>query len=110
MCESRSGIYAITNIKSGKVYIGSTIDFEKRWGEHRRGLHRGDYTNPHLQRSYNKYGIDVFEFSILEYVDNIKNLTKVEQFWMDKYREEALGSAKIGTTGRGIGPAYEDKV
>ena len=25
-------------------------------------------------------------------------------------REEAAGSAKIGTTGRGIGPAYEDKV
>ena len=29
---------------------------------------------------------------------------------LDKAREEALGSAKIGTTGRGIGPAYEDKV
>ena len=25
-------------------------------------------------------------------------------------REEAAGKAKIGTTGRGIGPAYEDKV
>tara|TARA_R110002110_G_scaffold103690_3_gene262060 strand:+ start:998 stop:2290 length:1293 start_codon:yes stop_codon:yes gene_type:complete len=29
---------------------------------------------------------------------------------LDRVREEALGSAKIGTTGRGIGPAYEDKV
>ena len=29
---------------------------------------------------------------------------------LDKAREEALGKAKIGTTGRGIGPAYEDKV
>ena len=29
---------------------------------------------------------------------------------LDKAREEASGSAKIGTTGRGIGPAYEDKV
>ena len=29
---------------------------------------------------------------------------------LDKTREEALGNAKIGTTGRGIGPAYEDKV
>ncbi len=28
---------------------------------------------------------------------------------LDKAREEALGGAKIGTTGRGIGPAYEDK-
>ena len=29
---------------------------------------------------------------------------------LDKARETALGNSKIGTTGRGIGPAYEDKV
>ncbi|TCS62513.1 adenylosuccinate synthase [Varunaivibrio sulfuroxidans] len=29
---------------------------------------------------------------------------------LDQAREEALGNAKIGTTGRGIGPAYEDKI
>ncbi|QDY69589.1 adenylosuccinate synthase [Qingshengfaniella alkalisoli] len=29
---------------------------------------------------------------------------------LDQIREEAAGKAKIGTTGRGIGPAYEDKV
>ncbi|ARJ68516.1 adenylosuccinate synthase [Paracoccus contaminans] len=29
---------------------------------------------------------------------------------LDRLREEAAGSARIGTTGRGIGPAYEDKV
>ncbi len=29
---------------------------------------------------------------------------------LDRARETALGKARIGTTGRGIGPAYEDKV
>jgi adenylosuccinate synthase len=29
---------------------------------------------------------------------------------LDQARESARGSARIGTTGRGIGPAYEDKV
>ncbi len=29
---------------------------------------------------------------------------------LDLWREEAAGTGKIGTTGRGIGPAYEDKV
>ena len=29
---------------------------------------------------------------------------------LDNLREQAAGAAKIGTTGRGIGPAYEDKV
>ncbi len=30
--------------------------------------------------------------------------------YLDRYREELRGERKIGTTGRGIGPAYEDKV
>ena len=29
---------------------------------------------------------------------------------LDRLREDAAGASKIGTTGRGIGPAYEDKV
>ncbi|MBV0892752.1 adenylosuccinate synthase [Paracoccus sp. Z118] len=29
---------------------------------------------------------------------------------LDKLREDAAGASRIGTTGRGIGPAYEDKV
>ncbi|MFZ4807637.1 MAG: adenylosuccinate synthase [Hyphomicrobiaceae bacterium] len=29
---------------------------------------------------------------------------------LDLFREQAAGEGKIGTTGRGIGPAYEDKV
>ena len=29
---------------------------------------------------------------------------------MDEIREDAAGKSKIGTTRRGIGPAYEDKV
>ena len=29
---------------------------------------------------------------------------------LDQAREAAMGEAKIGTTGRGIGPAYEDKI
>ncbi len=29
---------------------------------------------------------------------------------LDQIREDAAGAGKIGTTGRGIGPAYEDKV
>jgi len=29
---------------------------------------------------------------------------------LDRAREQALGDRRIGTTGRGIGPAYEDKV
>lgn len=41
--------------------------------------------------------------------ENATLILKIHQD-LDKAREEQAGKSKIGTTGRGIGPAYEDKV
>ncbi|MBU2090383.1 MAG: adenylosuccinate synthetase, partial [Alphaproteobacteria bacterium] len=41
--------------------------------------------------------------------DNVALILPLHQR-IDQAREEAKGARKIGTTGRGIGPAYEDKV
>ena len=83
-----SGIYSVTNIVTCKAYIGSTQDFNQRWIEHRSELQRNVHGNSHLQHSWNKYGESAFEFGILEYLDNLDELVKAEQFWMDVYREE----------------------
>jgi len=80
-----SGIYAITNLESGKTYIGSTKSFVERWKEHRKLLRHSVHFNLHLQHAWNKYGEDTFEFGVLEYLDNIEDLIRAEQFWMDKY-------------------------
>lgn len=32
------GIYKITNIENGQVYIGRSTDIEKRWAEHQKAL------------------------------------------------------------------------
>jgi len=34
--ESKSGIYKITNLITGKSYIGQAIDINKRWQGHRK--------------------------------------------------------------------------
>lgn len=88
MRAGESGIYAIINTKNGKTYIGSTIDFEGRWKGHKYDLRKGVHCNPHLQNAWNKYGEDAFEFGILECLDDIEELIKAEQFWMDAYRGE----------------------
>lgn len=81
-----SGVYKITNIENGKVYIGSSKDINKRITAHIRELKKNIHDNTHLQSAWNKYGKEKFEFSILEFVPDINILLEREQFWMDKYQ------------------------
>src|SRR5215212_5909532 len=43
-------------------------------------------------------------------VDGRAHLILPYHIHLDGYREKALGKARIGTTNRGIGPTYEDKI
>jgi adenylosuccinate synthase len=53
-------------------------------------------------------GVDIGPHNLLV-AENCALILPLHGF-VDKAREEARGAARIGTTGRGIGPAYEDKV
>lgn len=78
-------IYKITNIINGKVYIGQTIQsFNRRIKSHRSHLKCHKHHNELLQRAYDKYGWDAFEFEIIERCD-FDNLDERERFWIDKY-------------------------
>jgi adenylosuccinate synthase len=53
-------------------------------------------------------GVDVDENNLI--ISEAANLILPFHKEMDEIREDSAGKAKIGTTRRGIGPAYEDKV
>lgn len=54
-----SGIYKLTfNDKS--VYIGKSVDVEKRWDQHLKALKKGTHTK-RIQDTYNRYGTPKFE-------------------------------------------------
>lgn len=76
-------IYQILNIKNSKFYIGSAKNFKDRKRRHLQSLRNGNHFNAHLQRSFNKYGENNFEFLILEELENIGLLIEKEQFWID---------------------------
>jgi len=61
-----SGIYSITQLSTGKRYIGSSVHIKRRWVSHTSALNRNLNSNPHLQNSWNKSGKDDFLFEIIE--------------------------------------------
>lgn len=90
MREIKSGIYAITNKTNGKMYIGQSGDLHHRLTAHRSYLRRGAHHNRHLQASWNKYGEDNFEFSVLEEC-GLEELDSKEQYYIDKFNSMLFG-------------------
>jgi group I intron endonuclease len=99
-----SGIYKIVNQVDGKFYIGSAISFRKRWNAHRSGLKRNIiYANPHLQRAWNKYGEENFEFEVIEEVLDKSKLIEREQHYLDTlkpgYNICPIAGSRLGCKG-----------
>lgn len=100
-----SGIYEIRCKSTSRVYVGSAVNIGRRWKAHHSYLSRGIHENEYLQRAWNKYGENDFEFSLLEKVDNIQLLIETEQKWIDDKRShirdmgfniEAIAGSALG--------------
>ena len=80
------GIYKILNRTTGKFYVGSSSrSIEGRWIEHLSDLRRNSHYNPRLQRAWNKYGEEDFDFIVLEEVKDKKQVVVREQYYLDYY-------------------------
>lgn len=82
---SSSGIYKITCTANKKIYIGSTIDLQRRQYEHFTKLRLNKHINTILQNAWNKYGESAFTFEVLEIVLPM-SLTAREQYWLNKLK------------------------
>jgi group I intron endonuclease len=78
---SKSGIYLFINTKNGKVYIGQAQNIRKRYNQHLR-MH----SDTMFGRALRKYGLESFEFYILELVDDLNLLNTREQHYLDLYQ------------------------
>jgi len=77
-------IYQIKNTITNDIYIGSALSFKKRKYYHIYDLTNKIHHSPILQNSWNKYGSDVFLFSVIEDVEDNSKLLSREQFWIDE--------------------------
>lgn len=92
-----SGIYKITNTINGHCYIGSAININRRWRLHKSSLSLDKHHSVYLQRAWNKYGADSFDFSIIEYCSPITLIFR-EQYWIDALNPEYNIAKKAGNT------------
>ena len=60
------GVYKITNMINGKIYIGSSNNIHNRWSQHKTSLNAKTHNNIHLQNAWNLYGDHNFKFEIIE--------------------------------------------
>ena len=78
-------LYQILNKVDGKFYLGTTCDIDRRWKEHKRSLSQGTHHSIYLQRAWNKYGQDSFQFKVIKKI--IKQRRKeIEQYFLNKFQ------------------------
>lgn len=79
----KKGIYIIKNKINNKVYIGQSKKLSQRYAGHIRRIKTKTHHNEILQRAFEKYGIDSFEYDILEEVLDDSLLNEREKYWID---------------------------
>lgn len=93
------GIYKIENLINSKMYIGQSINIEKRWLRHRYST-----DNFAIHRAIRKYGITNFSFSIIEECLE-EDLDKKEIYWIEKFNSIIPNGYNMidgGSNGAGI--------
>lgn len=81
----KSGIYAIINKCNNKIYIGQSKSIKQRIARHKSELKHNHHKNIYLQREYNKYGYECFDFVLLELCAE-SEMTDKEKYYIKKYQ------------------------
>jgi group I intron endonuclease len=88
----RAGVFQVKNRVNGKLLLGSSLNLDGPLNAHRFMLSIGSHHNAELQRDWNTYGPDAFEFEILEVVKVSDDphfklsdeLLLLEQIWLEQ--------------------------
>lgn len=86
-----SGIYKITNQKTGECYIGQAVDIASRWKNHAKaGLGIDTPSGNKLYKAIQEYGIWNFSWELLEECPSAE-LNEKEKYYIDLYQSYEYG-------------------
>ena len=86
-----SGIYKITRLKTGEIYIGKSTNVKDRWVQHCKTVYgAGTIAHSILHTTMAKDGLEQFTFELVEEVPKEK-LTEREKYWIMFYGSKEYG-------------------
>lgn len=89
--DKKTGIYKITNIKDGRIYIGQAVDLAARWKQHiKRALGAEPMTQNKLYPAMAEQGVWNFTFEVVE-ICNKDQLNEREQYYQDFFNAKEFG-------------------
>lgn len=87
-----TGIYKITHIASGKTYVGQSVDIGNRWKQHaKRGCGADIITSNKLYPAMLEFGVENFQFEIVEVVEDQNKLGEAEKYWQNYFKSMEFG-------------------
>ena len=91
--RGKTGIYKITDIGNGKMYVGQSVDVGERWKQHiKRGCKAelGTVSGSKLYSAMVEHGIWNFKFELLQECTK-EELNKTEKFWISYFNSTEYG-------------------
>lgn len=89
-------LYEITNKINGMGYVGITKGRVKhRWWSHKKDLKAGKHHNYWLQRAYDKYGPEEFEYKVRQVCNSVEELSNLEKEILGQEKDR-LYNIKLG--------------
>jgi hypothetical protein len=84
------GIYTITCVATGKVYVGHSGTILERIAGHKAHLRHGNHHNRYLQEEFDRYGEDSFVYTIREIHSDIEAAKAAEGALIGLYADKAV--------------------
>ena len=104
------GVYKISNILSGRYYIGYSTNINRRFTVHRSKLKQNCHDNIFLQRAYNLDGEDKFKYDIIHICDTEEKAKEIElQYLTDLSIRNIVYNLNFNNSGGDLLKNHPDK-
>ena len=116
-------IYCYTNKQNGKKYVGQTNNIKRRYRQHKEDSftnYNDARYNQTIHCAIRKYGLDNFDFEILEVLENktSEEVNERETYWIREksslapngYNLKAIGEANRGRNSSSLSDADKNEI